>query len=144
MLLAFHDDIYIVTPDPVRVGPIYAVLHEHLYARARIRINGDKTQMWNRGGTRLAACDVLEQIAQSLDPDARVWRDALDLPESARHEGVGESVGTPIFHRTVPAPEGPQTPHVVRQDPGTSRLAVRVVIALALCVSEGQLPSAGG
>ena len=73
VLLAFHDDIYVVTPDPARVGPIYAVLQEHLYAYARIRINGCKTQVWNRGGTRPPACNVLEQIAQSLDPDARVW-----------------------------------------------------------------------
>ena len=72
VLLAFHDDIYVVTPDPARVGPIYAVFQEHLHAYARIRINGGKTQVWNRGGTRPEACDVPEQIAQSLDPDAQV------------------------------------------------------------------------
>ena len=40
MLLTFHDDIYVLTPDPARVGPIYAMLQEHPYAYARIRING--------------------------------------------------------------------------------------------------------
>ena len=52
-------------------------------------------------------------------------------------------MGHPTFHRTVLAPEGPQTAHVVGQDPGTSRPAVCVVIVLALCVSEGQLLFAG-
>ena len=37
VLLAFHDDICVVTPNPTRVGPIYAVLQEHLHAHANIR-----------------------------------------------------------------------------------------------------------
>ena len=98
VLLAFHDDIYVVTPDPARVGPIYAVLQEHLYGYARIRINGGKTQVWNRGGTRPEACDVLEQIAQSLDPDAQVWRGPPHLPESEQGMKVlGSPLGHPSF-----------------------------------------------
>ena len=55
VLMAFLDDICIVTPDPTRVGPIFATLQEHLYSFARIRINGGKTQVWNQG-QQLAMC----------------------------------------------------------------------------------------
>ena len=89
--------IHVVTPDPTRVFPIYAVLQEHLYACARIKINGGKTQVWNRGGTIPAACDVLEHNAQSLDPDAQVWR-GPHLPESEQGMKVlGSPLGHPSF-----------------------------------------------
>ena len=95
VLMAFLDDICILTLDPSRVGPIYATLQEHLYSCARIRINGGRTQVWNRGGMRPAACDVLEQIAESLDPDARVWRGPPDLPDSEQGLKV---LGSPLGH----------------------------------------------
>ena len=117
VLLAFHDDIHVVTPDPTRVGPIYAVLQELLYAHARIRINGSKTQVWNRGGTRPAACDVLEQIAQSLDPDAQVWRGPPHLPESEQGmKLLGSPLGHPSFIQQFLAEEGPQAQDAVGQN----------------------------
>ena len=39
-LLAYHDDIYVVSPVPDRVSHVYATLQRHLFSHARIRING--------------------------------------------------------------------------------------------------------
>ena len=75
VLLAYHDDIYIVFPDEERV-----TLQNHLHSYARIRIHGGRTQIENRGGTRPSGCDVLEDIAQTINPNARVWR-GPDLPK---------------------------------------------------------------
>ena len=36
------------------------------------------------GGTRPEFCDVLERLAQQVDPGARVWR-GLDLPAAQQH-----------------------------------------------------------
>ena len=52
VVCAFLDDIYVVTPDPHRIGPIYTTLQQHLCAYARIRVHGGKTQVWNRAGLR--------------------------------------------------------------------------------------------
>ena len=73
-LMAFLDDVYVATPTPDRVGPIYTTLDVDLYRHARIRINGGKTQVWNAAGIRPRACDEVERIAQEADPTARVWR----------------------------------------------------------------------
>ena len=97
-LLAYHDDIYTLSPDPERVSHIYATLQDHLYSYARIRINGGKTQVWNRGGTRPSGCDVLEHIAQTINPNARVWR-GPDLPEAQQGIKVlGSPLGASCFH----------------------------------------------
>ena len=73
-LFVFLDDVYVTTPSPDRVGPIYRVLNAELHRHARIRINAGKTQVWNSGGIRPDFCDVLEKLAQQVDPGARVWR----------------------------------------------------------------------
>ena len=88
----FLDDVYVTTPSPDRVGPIYRVLVAELYRHARIRINGGKTQVWNSGGICPDFCDVLERLAQQVDPAARVWRGS-DLP--AAQQGV-TVLGTPL------------------------------------------------
>ena len=36
VLLAHHDDIDTVSPDPERVSPMYATLQDHLYSYVRI------------------------------------------------------------------------------------------------------------
>ena len=54
------------------MGPIYRILDAELYRHALIRINGSKTQVWNSGGIRPDFCDVLERLAQQVDPGARV------------------------------------------------------------------------
>ena len=94
VLLAHHDDIDTVSPDPERVSPMYATLQDHLYSYVRIRIHGGKTQVWNRGGTRPSGCDVPEHIAQTINPNARVWR-GPDLPED--QQGI-KVLGSPLGH----------------------------------------------
>ena len=72
-LFAFFDDVHVVTT-PRRVGDVYLVLLEELFRHSRIRINVGKTRVWNAGGVRPQACDMLERIAVANDPNARVWR----------------------------------------------------------------------
>ena len=92
-LFAFHDDIYMVTM-PERVGAVYAIVEEQLRTRARIRIHGGKTKVWNRGGERLAICDVLERIARVQNPQTVVWRGS-DIP--SHQQGI-TVLGTPLGH----------------------------------------------
>ena len=81
-LFAYHDDIYVVSA-PDRVGSIYAILQHELFTHAGIRVHGGKTQVWNMAGIRPEAFDVLEQIAQTADPTAVVWRGS-DVPSVQR------------------------------------------------------------
>ena len=99
-LLAYFDDIYVVSPVPDRVSQVYATLQRNLFSHARIRINGGKTQVWNCSGIRPSGCDVLERIAQADDPEARVWRGAgeTDLPPGRQGVVVlGTPLGDPAF-----------------------------------------------
>ena len=52
-LLAFHDDLYVVTPDPDRLQVLYGIVQRELWVHSRIRINEGKTQVWNSGRLRL-------------------------------------------------------------------------------------------
>ena len=92
-LFAFHDGIYMLTM-PERVGAVYAIVEEQLKTRARIRIHGGKTKVWNRGGERPAICDVLERIARVQNPQAVVWRGS-DIPSN--QQGI-KVLGTPLGH----------------------------------------------
>ena len=70
-LFAFLDDIIA----PNRVGPVYTAI---------VRLCGNipalhvgKTKVWNSGGMRPVACDMLERIARENNPDnceVMVWR----------------------------------------------------------------------
>ena len=53
-----------------------------------IQIHCGKTQIWPR------ACDVLERVAQAVNPTARVWRGSM-LPEVQQGMKV---LGTPLGH----------------------------------------------
>ena len=91
--MAFLDDVYMVS-QPERVGSVYAVLQEALFAHAGIRVHGGKTKVWNMAGVRPASCDVLEQIARNEDPWAVVWRGSgLD----SREQGI-KILGIPVGH----------------------------------------------
>ena len=48
-LLAFHDDIYVMS-QPESTCEFYGILAKELWAHSRIKTNGCKTQIWNRGG----------------------------------------------------------------------------------------------
>ena len=73
-LLAYLDDIYAITPDPERVGPIYAAMQNELWVLSCVRIDGGKTQVWNAAGQKPGVCDAMDQVARSLNPEAKVWR----------------------------------------------------------------------
>ena len=92
-LLAYLDDTYIVT-QPERVSDAYRCLDTELWNRARIRIHGGKTKIWNRSGIRPPICDVLERIARASDPSAVVWRGS-DLPFDQQGLKV---LGSPLGH----------------------------------------------
>ena len=49
-LMAFHDDVYVLSPE--RVGPVEESVELELWEQARIRVNQGKTQVWNRCGDR--------------------------------------------------------------------------------------------
>ena len=89
-LLAFHDDIYVVS-QPERTCELYGILARELWAHSRIRINGGKTQIWNRGGF-IPGHDALLAIARQDDPDAQIWFGDHAAPESERGIRV---LGTP-------------------------------------------------
>ena len=72
-VMAFLDDNYFCS-EPNRVGVVYAAIEEALQHHAGISIHGGKTKVWNASGVRPPACDVLEQIARTVNPAARVWR----------------------------------------------------------------------
>ena len=61
-LMAFLDDVYIVSPEPDLVENGHAVVHE-LFHHAKIQINKGKTKVWNRAGVRPQVCNILEQMA---------------------------------------------------------------------------------
>ena len=91
-LLAFHDDIYIVS-QPERTCELYGILARELWAHSRIRINGGKTQIWNRGGFIPPGHDALLAIARQDDPAAQIWFGDHAAPESERGIRV---LGTPL------------------------------------------------
>ena len=45
-----------------------------MWNRAKIRIHGGKTKIWNRAGIRPPICDEFERRARAIDPSAIVWR----------------------------------------------------------------------
>ena len=98
-LVAYLDDIWVVSPVPERVSHVYGSLQRNLFSHARIRVHGGKTQVWNRSGIRPEGCDALERIAQAADPRARVWRGSgeTDLPPSQGIVVLGTPLGDPAF-----------------------------------------------
>ena len=93
-LLAFLDDTFIVTPTAVEVGPAYGHVQNALRNHCGIQVHVGKTKIWNRAGNRPAVCDVLERIARTVNPRAKVWRGS-QLPTVERGIKV---LGTPLGH----------------------------------------------
>ena len=91
-LFAFLDDVYVTTPNPDRVGPIYRVLDAELYRHARIRINGGvKPKCGTREASAQNSAMSWRGLAQEVDPGARVWRGS-ELPAAQQSVTV---LGTP-------------------------------------------------
>ena len=99
-LVAYLDDIWVVSPVPERVSHVYGSLQRNLFSHARIRVHGGKTQVWNRSGIRPEGCDALERIAQAADPRARVWRGSGETDLLPSQQGIvvlGTPLGDPAF-----------------------------------------------
>ena len=93
-LMAFHDDIYVVTK-PARVADSFAHLERSLWEHAGMRINMGKTQIFNRGNVLPPGCQHILQVGRQLNPPVIVWRgDSLLPPEQ---QGV-TILGTPLGH----------------------------------------------
>ena len=66
-LFAFHDDLYA----PIALAPFF---QECMTRDANIRVHLGKIKVWNAGGIRPRACDVLQQIAEAAGSRPPVWR----------------------------------------------------------------------
>ena len=93
-LLAFLDDTFIVAPIAAEAGPAYGHVREALMNHCGIHIHVGKTKTWNRAGNRPAICDMLERIAQRVNPRAKVWRGS-QVPTADQGMKV---LGTPLGH----------------------------------------------
>ena len=49
-LIAYFDDIWVVSKVPDRVSHVYGSLQRNLFSHAQIRVHGGKTHVWNRSG----------------------------------------------------------------------------------------------
>ena len=96
-LLSFLDDIYVVTPDPERVGPMYASLHTELWVHACVRIDGGKTQVWNAAGQKPGVCEAMDQVARALHPEAKVCKGSELPPEDQGLKVLGTPLGHPDY-----------------------------------------------
>ena len=141
-LMAFLDDVYVVTPDPDRVGAIYTSIQEHLWVHSSIRIDGGKTQVWNGAGQKAAICEVLDrvaQVAQVADPGAKVWKGSEVPSQSARVEDLGSPVWPPRERRSPVGEQVPQAGHSHPEDSIGPRSASRMVDPDALRQCSGKL-----
>ena len=137
-VFAFLDDIYTKT-EPSRVGVAYTTVQEELFNHCHIRVHTGKTQVWNQGGIRPEACDLLDRIAQQADPDAHVWKGA-GLPEADQGLRVLWDTSWPPSLRGGPVGDsGGRTPGFPGQNPTPPRFAVRVVTVVALRISQGHI-----
>ena len=98
-LLAFHDDIYVVS-QPERTVEIRDILREDLWDYSRIQIHAGKTRIWNRGRHIPTNHDTLLR-AQVEDPEAQIWFGNLEAPPEDRGIKVlGTPLGTAAFVRS--------------------------------------------
>ena len=67
-LLAYLDDIYVVSPD--RASHVYTILQRHLCSHARFCIKGGKTQVWNRSVDQASG---MRRVARVLRR-RRIWQ----------------------------------------------------------------------
>ena len=82
-LLAFHDDIYVVT-SLERTCEVHTILREALWDNNRIQIHVGKTQTWNRAGVVPRDFDNLLRAARLVHPHAKLWFGDLAAPPEER------------------------------------------------------------
>ena len=98
-LLAFHDDIYVVT-SPERTCEVHTILREALWDNSRIQIHVGKTQIWNRAGVVPRDFDKLLRAARLVDPHAKLWfGDMAAPPEERGIRVLGAPLGTDAYVR---------------------------------------------
>ena len=78
-LLAFHDDIYVVT-SPERTCEVHTIWREALWDNSRIQIHVGKTQIWNRAGVAPRNFDKFLRAARLVDAHAKLWFGDLATP----------------------------------------------------------------
>ena len=97
-LFAFLDDLYVVC-SPERVGATFTRLKSDLESHARIQVHLGKTKVWNGAGEEPEACSSMQEAAQRVDPDARVWTGDGPLSQQGLRV-LGIPIGTPEFVRS--------------------------------------------
>ena len=147
-LVAYLDDIWVVSPVPERVSHAYGSLQRNLFSHARIRVHGGKIQVWNRNGIRPEGCDALERIAQAADPTARVWRLSGETDLLPSQQGIvvlGTPLGDPAYIQAHLEKKAAEQRTLLRADPHGHRSAISLVDSLALRICKSELPpSCGG
>ena len=83
-----------MTPTAAEVGTAYGHVREALRNHYGIHVHVGKTKIWNGAGNRPAICDMLERIAQTVNPRAKVWRGSQVL---TAEQGM-KVLGTPLEH----------------------------------------------
>ena len=77
---------------------MHAVVQEELlctHASRCIKVHHGKTQVWNQARVRPDACNALERIARTNNPEAVVWTGST-IPTA--QQGI-KVLGTPIGHQ---------------------------------------------
>ena len=92
-LMAFLDDVYIVSPEPDLVGNGYAVVQHELFHHAKIQINRGKTKVWNRAG---ASASV--RLSGTDGKRVRPPRTSVERIGQARQPVGLKVLGTPLGH----------------------------------------------
>ena len=81
LLFAFLDDLYIKC-SPDRAVEYSHILRQEFWQHCRISLNNGNIRLWNRQGLFPRDCEVLEDAARLVDPDAVVWKGDPELPLS--------------------------------------------------------------
>ena len=87
-LLAFHDDIYVVS-QPERTVEIHDNLREDLWDYSRIQIHAGKTQIWNRGEHIPTNHDTLLRLPRLRIQRRRFGSATMKLSRRGRDQSSG-------------------------------------------------------
>ena len=97
-LFAFLDDVYAYYCAPERVLAVHRILQQEIQTHCGISIHHGKTQIWNRGGEHPVGCEALTKAAQTVDPNAVVWRGDTQLaPQQQGIVVLGSTIGHEAF-----------------------------------------------
>ena len=138
-LFAFLDDVY-ATCAPDRVLAVHRILQQEIQTHCCISVHHGKTQIWNRGGQHPVGCESLTTAAQTIDPNAVVWRGDTQLPP--HEQGIivlGSPVGQEAFIMAQLVRQTRRAPSLAGQDPVCVRCTDCMVVATVLWCHTGQL-----